>query len=97
MEGIVVRHAVVPQKHGEFVTQVAHSLRKGGASQQYRTYYAGPIERKLIRTEDGAFEEVDEKESDDGHVAEAPWNVAEWVVALRFDNPRVTVPVLLIG
>ena len=24
-------------------------------------------------------------------VAEAPWSVAEWAVALRFDNPRATV------
>ena len=30
-------------------------------------------------------------------VAEAPWSVAEWAVALRFDNPRATVPVLLLG
>ena len=28
-------------------------------------------------------------------VAEAPWRVAEWAVALRFDNPRATVLVLL--
>ena len=30
-------------------------------------------------------------------VAEAPWSVAEWAVALRFDNPRATVLVLLLG
>ena len=30
-------------------------------------------------------------------VAEAPWSVAEWAVALRFDNPRATVPVLVLG
>ena len=24
-------------------------------------------------------------------VAEAPWSVAEWAVALRFDHPRATV------
>ena len=31
-------------------------------------------------------------------VAESqPWSVAEWAVALRFDNPRATVPVLLLG
>ena len=30
-------------------------------------------------------------------VAEAPWSVAEWAVALRFDNPRATVPVLLLA
>ena len=30
-------------------------------------------------------------------VAEAPWSVAEWAVAHRFDNPRATVPVLLLG
>ena len=29
--------------------------------------------------------------------AEAPWSVAEWVVAPRFDNPRATVLVLLLG
>ena len=33
-----------------------------------------------------------------GHdVAEAPWSVAEWAVALRFDNPRATVLVLVLG
>ena len=30
-------------------------------------------------------------------VAEAPWSVAEWAVALRFDNPRATVLVLVSG
>ena len=30
-------------------------------------------------------------------VAEAPWSVAEWAVAPRFDNPRATVLVLLVG
>ena len=30
-------------------------------------------------------------------VAEAPWSVAEWAVALRFDNPRATVLVLVLG
>ena len=30
-------------------------------------------------------------------VAEAPWSVAEWAVALRFDNPRAVIPVLLLG
>ena len=30
-------------------------------------------------------------------VAEAPWSVAEWAVALRFDNPRATVLVRLLG
>ena len=30
-------------------------------------------------------------------VAEAPWSVAEWAVAPRFDNPRATVLVLVLG
>ena len=30
-------------------------------------------------------------------VAEAPWSVAEWAVAPRFDIPRGTVLVLLLG
>ena len=30
-------------------------------------------------------------------VAEAPWSVAEWAVAPRFDHPRATVLVLLLG
>ena len=30
-------------------------------------------------------------------VAEAPWSGAEWAVALRFDNLRATVLVLLLG
>ena len=30
-------------------------------------------------------------------VAEAPWSVAGWDVALRFGNPRATVLVLLLG
>ena len=30
-------------------------------------------------------------------VAEAPWSVAEWAVALRFDIPRATVLVLLLS
>ena len=29
-------------------------------------------------------------------VAEAPWSVAEWAVALRFHNPRATVLVLVL-
>ena len=33
----------------------------------------------------------------DPEVAEAPWSVAEWAVALRFDNPRATVLVLVSG
>ena len=33
-----------------------------------------------------------------GHaVAEAPWSGAEWAVALRFDNPRAPVLVLVLG
>ena len=32
-----------------------------------------------------------------GLVAEAPWSVAEWAVALRFDNPRATALVRLLG
>ena len=28
-------------------------------------------------------------------VAEAPWSVAQWAVALRFDNPRATISVRL--
>ena len=27
----------------------------------------------------------------------APWSEAEWAVALRFDNPRATALVLLLG
>ena len=30
-------------------------------------------------------------------VAEAPWSVAEWSVALIFDNPRATGLVLVLG
>ena len=30
-------------------------------------------------------------------VAEAAWSVAEWAVAPRFDNPRATVLVLVLG
>ena len=30
-------------------------------------------------------------------VAEAPWSVAEWAVAPRFDHPRATVLVLVPG
>ena len=30
-------------------------------------------------------------------VAEAPWSVAEWAVALRFDIPQATVLVLVFG
>ena len=32
-----------------------------------------------------------------GQVAEAPWSVAEWAVAPRFDNPRAAVLVLVLG
>ena len=37
--------------------------------------------------------------SEDGFVtvAEAPWSVAEWAVAPRFDKPRATALVLLLG
>ena len=31
------------------------------------------------------------------NVAEAPWSGAEWAVALRFDNPRPAVLVLLLS
>ena len=34
---------------------------------------------------------------DHAPVAEAPWSVAEWAVALRFDNLRATVLVLLLS
>ena len=37
------------------------------------------------------------RRSVESDVAEAPWSVAEWAVALRFDNPRATVLVLLLG
>ena len=30
-------------------------------------------------------------------VAEAPWSEAEWAVGLRFDHPRGTVLVLVLG
>ena len=30
-------------------------------------------------------------------VEEAPWSVAKWAVALRFDNPRAPVLVLVLG
>ena len=30
-------------------------------------------------------------------VAEAPWSVAEWAVAPRFDSPRASASVLLFG
>ena len=30
-------------------------------------------------------------------VAEAPWSVAEWAVAPRFDHPRAIVLVLVLG
>ena len=36
-------------------------------------------------------------EGDPLYVAEAPWSVAEWAVALRFDNPRGTALVLLLS
>ena len=31
------------------------------------------------------------------NVAEAPWSVAEWAVALRFNNSRATVLALVLG
>ena len=34
---------------------------------------------------------------EDAKVAEAPWSGAEWAVALRFDHPRATVLVLVLG
>ena len=37
------------------------------------------------------------RETDTALVAEAPWSVAEWAVAPRFDNPRATVLVLVLG
>ena len=30
-------------------------------------------------------------------VAEAPWSVAEWAVGPRFDKPRATLLVLMLG
>ena len=47
----------------------------------------------------GADEEACSTTDEDSvwEVAEAPWSVAEWVVALRFDNPRATVLVPLLG
>ena len=37
-----------------------------------------------------AAEEIEVAESQ-------PWSVAEWAVAPRFDSPRATVPVLVLG
>ena len=34
---------------------------------------------------------------DTDSVAEAPWSVAEWAVAPRFDHVRAAAPVLLLG
>ena len=45
-----------------------------------------------------ATPELSEADSDDfALVAEVPWSVAEWAVAPRFDNPRATVLVLVLG
>ena len=46
---------------------------------------------EIADTEDPAGPVAAEK------VAEAPWSVAEWAVALRFDHPRATVLVLLLS
>ena len=48
-------------------------------------------EQQRLRDEDAAHRKAL------ADVAEAPWSVAEWAVAPRFDNPRATVLVLVLG
>ena len=50
--------------------------------------------RKFSVFKSGSTSEAAEMEA--AVVAEAPWSVAEWAVALRFDHPRATVLVLLL-
>ena len=51
---------------------------------------------ELVETRDHDAHHADSL-PDYHEVAEAPWRVAEWAVALRFDNPRATVLVLVLG
>ena len=66
---------------------------------QCRTYLAGKEQElgaKIAQCDERAAELVNLTQQ--RKVAESqPWSVAEWAVAPRFDNPRATVPVLLLG
>ena len=53
-------------------------------------------DEKWAATEPGAAEKKAGK-PDGALVAEALWSGAEWAVAPRFDHPRATVLVLLLG
>ena len=65
----------------------------------------GPVDMFSWKPHDSAADLVQDSDSSpplslsvsSSTVAEAPWSVAEWAVALRFDHPRATVLVLLLG
>ena len=61
-----------------------HSLLRAGA-------HKATCILSMMSAEDKKEEENTDK------VAEAPWSVAEWAVALICDNPRATVLVLLLS
>ena len=83
LQPIPLRSAVLPRRHP--VPASPGAAHSGAARDPHRRELAGDMEK--VGTE--------RKELSD--VAEAPWSVAEWAVALRFDHPRATVLVLLLG
>ena len=63
-------------------------------------FFMGPSLYEVYPCSDGAYGRPawsSNGEREDTPVAEAPWSVAEWAVALRLDNPRATVLVRLLG
>ena len=61
------------------------------AAEDARRQDAGDFQARAFAAAETAQREAQEE------VAEAPWSGAEWAVALRFDNPRATVLVLVLG
>ena len=64
--------------------------------QDYSSRKTGVFVAKVVRMPARCTSVGDERKRLSYEVAEAPWSVAEWAVALRFDHPRATVPVLVL-
>ena len=90
--------SAVPTAKSGPIVPIALRARKAGTSGQTRLQFVTRLDNifdllaicPLIVDAILARYDVDVAESQ-------PWSVAEWAVALRFNNPRATVPVLLLG
>ena len=73
----------------------------GGVVSTWKSLAGKGLSQKAAGAVDKAAESLEASKAEvqrlESLVAEAPWSVAEWAVALRFDNPRATVLVLVLG